>query len=476
MSTDYGAKLKELFEKEKTTLAEFAAAANAVGATLGTNQTYNAAFDKARKEFEAETAKIQAAVEEELKNSDAEIADLVSAANIRISVSAAVKTETQALIGKTLAAQQETLELEKGRAAAEDAEGKAPREDLASAGDADIAFYTKVGQTSTTIRSLLFTLSNKASTISQDDFNAVEASVQTLSKTEGIFGCQEAIKELTSLYQALADQLNARGDLISSNELNTSALGEFLNESAKLLQWCRQMKTDLEALTEPDHIQKFCSALEANYVAMDENFDTLSEMGASLLPNAVVKKTLIECNEVWLNLQIFAHEVLQHTLLEIHVRSKLEDEVRAFSSYSTKLNQLLTEVKTMLNLPQDDESKAVVQAVVAQTDQLQRDLAPHALLPDHLRDFSLRMECIRDNYTNLRRTVFGRMTFLSQQQPALLNASHRRREEYLSRMKDLKGWVEKKAQGESCQDIYNRVLKIKALIDREYEHVRNIQA
>jgi hypothetical protein len=234
------------------------------------------------------------------------------------------------------------------------------------------------------------------------------------------------------------------------------------------------MKTDLEALSEPDHIQKFCSALETNYPTMEENFDTLCEMGKGLLPNALVEKTMIECNEVWLNLQIFAHEVLQHTLLEIHARSKLEDEVRAFSGYSTRLNGLLKEVKDMLSLPQDEESKEVVRGVVQQTEQLQRDFTPHLLLADHLRDFSLRMECIRDNYSNLRRTVFGRLTFLSQQQLPLLNTSHRRREEYMSRMKDLKTWVEKKDLGESCSDIYSRVVKLKNLIDEEYEHLRKV--
>eukprot|EP00759_Apiculatamorpha_spiralis_P031260 PhF_6_TR32973/c0_g1_i1/m.48543 len=471
--SEQASKLVSLFQADQTKLAELSAQLNETS-TFAQHQDYNTAFDKSRKEFDAEAQKIQAFVEESLKKLEADKDAALAAAQADSSAATKLKTEASTLNEASFNAEDSIKQLNAQVGAAQTA--KISSNELSSFGEAEISFFADVNEATIKVRSASYNLVNKVKNVTKEDLEAIGALVTKVEKAAPS-SCEDTVKAVKAEYTNLVTLATRQSEDGSSTEQRLkvdTAKREFLDESAKLLQWCRQMKTDLEALIEPDHIQKFCALLENNYSTMEENFDTLCEMGRVILPDSQVEKALIECNEVWLNLQIFAHEVLQHTLLEIHARSKLEDEVRAFAGYSTRFNQLLKEVKDMLSLPQDEESKEVVKAILSQTENLQRDFTPHLLLADHLRDFSLRMECIRDNYSNLRRTVFGRLTFLSQQHLPLLNTSHRRRDEYVARMKDLKTWVEKKDLGESATDIYSRVLKIKALIDEEYEHVRRL--
>eukprot|EP00760_Papus_ankaliazontas_P032121 PhM_4_TR5643/c0_g1_i1/m.65725 len=473
-----GEQVLELYNKDTAQLDELQAIAVSEEATLAQHQDFNIAFDKSRKEFEEQAKAIQATVEERIAKAEADEAAAKSATTADRAATTKLNQELAAANEKLVATEAETKDLNSKLATL--AESKPSATALTSIGTEEVDFYDLYGAVLVDVKTVLYRAKNNLPAEEGGDLTALETRVTELEgkASSNVFGSQEATQEVRSLFdQARAALVGADEVAPSSTEMrlkNTTAYEDFVKESGKLLQWCRQQKTDLEALTEPDLIQKFCTALEGNYKTMYDNFEMLCSMGQDLMPNVSVEKTLMECNEVWLNLQIFAHEVLQHTMLEIHARSKLEDEVRAFSTYSTRFNETLKSLHEMFSLPMDDESKAVVASVLEQTEQLQKDFMPHLLLSDHLKEFSLRMECLRDNYNNLRRTVFARLTFLSQQQLPLLNTSHRRRDEYLSRMRELRTWVDKKDQGESCSDMYDRVLKMKDLIDKEYEHVRRM--
>lgn len=238
------------------------------------------------------------------------------------------------------------------------------------------------------------------------------------------------------------------------------------NERSRLLVWCRQQKTNLDAVTEHDHVQEFCASLLGNVPSMEENFTVLLERAEPLLSDTDVQKSLLEANEVWLNLQVSAYERLRHTLLEIHPKSKLEDEVREFSGYSAKIGLFFDHFAQLLSSPSDDESQKFVKPVLEECDKLRADFSSHSQLSNGMLEFSQRMECLRESYASLRRAVLSRLTFLASSVPALAT-SMRRKEEYVARMKDLKKWIEIKNQGESWKDIHQRVLSIKSLIETE---------
>ena len=234
-------------------------------------------------------------------------------------------------------------------------------------------------------------------------------------------------------------------------------LEKFMRDDAKLLQWCRQERTNMEAQSEPHHVQEFCASLIQNIGTMEENFSHLGDTGEALLPNKMVERALVEVNEVWLNLQINAYERQRHIMLEIHQKSKLENEVRAFSNFSTKLKLFFQETIHVLQIPTDHESIQVVAPVLKQCKQLLEQFTPHALLADHLADFSLRMEHIRDNYNLLRKTVFSKLTFLSTDRRVVDEVSTQRREEYLSKVDEIRSWLKVHSEGENWGSIHGKV-------------------
>ena len=275
---------------------------------------------------------------------------------------------------------------------------------------------------------------------------------------------------VASLIRDVSDLQAAADSKLASYAAKESAveegIKEFESERKRLLVWCRQQKTNLDAMVEPDHVQEFCASLLSNFPTMEENFSVLLEVAEPLLPNADVQNALVETNEVWLNLQVSAYERLRHTLLEIHPKSKLEDEVREFSAYSRRAGEFLDDFSRLLSTPSDAESQSFVQPVVQACEALRERFPAHEGLAAHLRDFSQRMECLRESYNSLRRAVFSRLTFLSSSVPALMT-SMRRKEEYVARMKELKRWIDVKSQGESWKDIHQRVLAIRELIEKE---------
>ncbi|KAJ9467882.1 hypothetical protein DIPPA_20247 [Diplonema papillatum] len=273
---------------------------------------------------------------------------------------------------------------------------------------------------------------------------------------------QQVKKAAETWNQILAVEDKRRKDMQSSLET-------FMLDDAKLLQWCRQERTNMEGQSEPHHIQEFCASLIRNIGTMEENFAHLAQKGEALLPNKMVERALVEVNEVWLNLQINAYERQRHIMLEIHKKSKLENEVRAFSSFSTKLKRFLEETIKVLEIPTDHESILVVAPVLKHCRELLDEFKPHALLADHLSDFSLRMEHIRDNYNVLRRTVFSKLTFLSTDRRTVDEVSGQRREEYLNKVHEIKRWVQAHSEGENWDSVHSKVKRVQEIVDKAIE-------
>eukprot|EP01063_Lacrimia_lanifica_P024446 TRINITY_DN32351_c0_g1_i1.p1 TRINITY_DN32351_c0_g1~~TRINITY_DN32351_c0_g1_i1.p1 ORF type:complete len:553 (+),score=315.43 TRINITY_DN32351_c0_g1_i1:48-1706(+) len=244
-------------------------------------------------------------------------------------------------------------------------------------------------------------------------------------------------------------------------------LQKFMKDDAKLLHWCRQERTNMEAQTEPHHVQEFCASLIQNIGTMEENFAHLGDTGEALLPNKLVERALVEVNEVWLNLQVNAYESQRHIMLEIHQKSKLENEVRAFAHFSTKLKRFFEETIKVLQIPTDSESIQVVAPVLSQCRKLLEEFAPHSLLADHLSDFALRMEHIRDNYQVLRQTVFSKLTFLSSDRRTVDEVASQRREEYLSKVAEIDQWLKLHTEGENWESIHTRVRRIQNMIEKQ---------
>lgn len=284
-------------------------------------------------------------------------------------------------------------------------------------------------------------------------------SVNDVSLTE----LEEQLDEIANLGLVASNSIHAHRQ---KREATQDGIQEFEAERKRLLTWCRQQKTNLDAMTEPEHVQEFCASLLGNFPTMEENFNVLLEVAEPLLPNIDVQNGLIETNEVWFHLQVSAFERLRQVLLEIHPKSKLEDEVREFSNFSRRIRDFLHEFSNLLSAPSDPESQSYVRPVVEQCEALILNLPAHEGLVGQLRLFSQRMEAARESYQSFRRAVLARLTFLSSSAPALTASMHRK-EEYISRMKDLKKWIDVKSQGESWRDIHQRVIAIRDLIEKE---------
>jgi hypothetical protein len=214
-------------------------------------------------------------------------------------------------------------------------------------------------------------------------------------------------------------------------------------------------------------VQEFCATLLDHSPAMEANLVVLLEMAEPLLPSPVVQAALLEANEVWLNLHIAAYERLRKTLIEVHERAKLEDEVRAYAGYSTQARDYVESLLKLLGDPATAESAELLRDFIKDAKDIKNELnGTHGALTAQLRDFALRMEGFRDNYANLRRAVFARLTFLASAVPTL-STSARRKEEYRERMQSLQRWVQAKSRGESWSDIRKRVEKLRVMVADE---------
>lgn len=293
--------------------------------------------------------------------------------------------------------------------------------------------------------------------------NVVEASGSFGQVDRSLVPVQTLLTESQNLAAAAESTIQAHQQ---KQDALRDGIKEFETERKRLLLWCRQQKTNLDAMSQPEHVQEFCASLLNNFSTMEENFVVLLEVAEPLLPHSDVQQALIETNEVWFNLQVSAYERLRHTLLEIHPKSKLEDEVREFSNYSRKVHEFLNQFAELLSAPSDPESQGYVRPVLDHCQQLQQMMQGHTSLHLQLKEFANRMESMRESYDGFRRAALSRLTFLANSAPTLA-ASMQRKEEYIARMKDLKKWIHVKAQGETWRDIHQRVVAIRELIEKE---------
>jgi hypothetical protein len=243
----------------------------------------------------------------------------------------------------------------------------------------------------------------------------------------------------------------------------TKLLGEFEADRAKLVQWCRQQVATLNNLQQPDHIQEFCASFHINTPVMESNFLILMEASDALLPNAEVERLLIEVAEVWLGLETFAFEKLRSTLLDLHGKSGIETAAQVWPEYSKRLKAFLVDAEQLLQMPTDPESQEVAQPLKEQCKQLQTDNDAHLLIVEHLADFSLREECIKEHYNAIHKTVFSKLTLLTQAFPALY--AYERKQEYTDRMSQLGQWIQSKSQNAAWKQLLGRVDGMKKLIE-----------
>mmetsp|Transcript_33130 Transcript_33130/g.38554 ORF Transcript_33130/g.38554 Transcript_33130/m.38554 type:complete len:474 (-) Transcript_33130:82-1503(-) len=336
-------------------------------------------------------------------------------------------------------------------------EGVANGDAMKMQSDTDVTFCDEGGALQNKLQSLksaLSALNAETAALSRNFVPVSELSVSSI-ETE-----LDAVSALTSTASQALTAYKVKKETVKDG------VQEFDNERKRLLLWCRQQKTNLDAMTEPEHIQDFCASLLSNYPTMEENFNVLLEVAEPLLPNSDVQSALVETNEVWFHLQVSAFERLRQTLLEIHPKSKLEDEVREFSLYNRRVREFLDYFQRLLATPSDDESQSFVRPVVDQCRAISVNFPPHEPLTLQLREFAQRTEAMRESYSSFRRAVLSRLTFLATSAPALA-ASIQRKDEYMKRMGELKKWIDVKSQGESWRDIHQRVLAIRELIDKE---------
>lgn len=261
---------------------------------------------------------------------------------------------------------------------------------------------------------------------------------------------------------ATVDDLAARWKkrIETSVSAREGEVAKFLRDDAKLLQWCRQERTNLEALKEPHHVQEFCASLIQNIGTMDDSFNFLAQKGQLLLPSREIAKALVEVNEVWLNLQLYAYERQTHIMLEIHQRSKLEDEVRAFAGFPQKVDGWLDSVKQTLEIPEDSVSKSVVREPLEECKSLKRELEKFGGFGDRVHEFSTRMESLRDNYATLRRSVLSRLTFMASERRTVSDLAEQRKREFVDRCDELRTWVTQQSEGTSWQDVNTQLKSV----------------
>jgi hypothetical protein len=267
-------------------------------------------------------------------------------------------------------------------------------------------------------------------------------------------------KELKDLYEKdgakLLREQARRQDYAQS-------VDKLLANQSQLLHWCRQQRAALDAQKEPDHIQEFCASLQNNIGVMETNFLVIMEMAEHLVPNPQVEKALIEVAEVWMALEVFAYEKLRTTLVDLHQKSGLEGECKLWAEYSLKFKKFLESAEHLLEMPTDAESKAVTKPVLDNCKQMLADHDLHLIIAEHLSDFALREECVKDHYSAIRRTIFSKLTLLTQS--FVGHQGYARKTEYTDRLAELSDWIECKSQNNAWKDLLARVDKMRKLVE-----------
>ncbi|CUG89779.1 Hypothetical protein, putative, partial [Bodo saltans] len=129
------------------------------------------------------------------------------------------------------------------------------------------------------------------------------------------------VADVQSLYtQVVADVAREH----SRRENNADTVADFMRNQAQLVHWCRSQKNALESVQDTDQVQELCTSFQNNISVMETNLLVLLELSEPFAPNPQVTQALIEVNEVWLNLAVYAFERMRDTLMELHAQSGVE--------------------------------------------------------------------------------------------------------------------------------------------------------
>ena len=241
------------------------------------------------------------------------------------------------------------------------------------------------------------------------------------------------------------------------------SLAKFLKSESQVVQWCRQQRAALEGVKDAQHIQEFCASFQNNVTVMETNFVVLMELSESLVPHPDVERAILEAAEVWLGLEVFVYEKLRSTLLDLHIKSGLEKEARSWASFSARFKKLLDDAMKVLEIPADAESQSLTTPVLERCKQLSNDHDPHLIITEHLADFSLREGCVKEHYDAIRRTIFSRLTLMTQTFHGQCN--YERKQEYTDRMAELSDWIQCKSQSTAWKELLARIERMKQLVE-----------
>ena len=297
------------------------------------------------------------------------------------------------------------------------------------------------------------------------------AAIATLSKQAEDYKAKGADVADAAALSASFDELKAlydkSGALLLREQARRSAYEQdvikVLESQNSLLHWCRQQRAALDGLKEADHIQEFCASLQNNIGRMETNFLVIMEMAEQLVPNPKVEKALIEVAEVWMALEVFAYEKLRTTLVDLHHKSGLEGECKLWAEFSVRFKKFLQDADRLLEMPTDEDSKALTRPTLETCKGLLSDHDLHLIITEHLSDFSLREECVKDHYAAIRRTIFSKLTLLTQS--FVGHQSYARKQEYTDRLAELSDWIDCKSQNNAWKDLLQRVEKMRLLVE-----------
>lgn len=272
---------------------------------------------------------------------------------------------------------------------------------------------------------------------------------------------QSAFDDVQTLYtQVVADVAREH----SRRENNADTVADFLRSQGQLVHWCRSQKNALESVEDPDQVQELCTSFQNNISVMETNLLVLLELSEPFAPNPQVTQALIEVNEVWLNLAVYAFERMRDTLMEQHAQSAVEVAAKRWlTEVNDPLRKFLEEAKALLQMPSDKESEAVARPALEKCSALLDDWNPHAVILEHLSDFNVREECLKEHYAAIRRAVFAKLTLLTQSFHG--QVQYPRRQEYTDRLGELTDWVQCKSQSGAWRQLLSRVEKMRQLIE-----------
>eukprot|EP00756_Hemistasia_phaeocysticola_P015267 Hpha_TRINITY_DN15396_c6_g2::TRINITY_DN15396_c6_g2_i2::g.88909::m.88909 len=295
-------------------------------------------------------------------------------------------------------------------------------------------------------KSTLAGLKESAQTLTQEGIAAADVSVESVEDL-----LDTVTKAAQEWQKRTQDEQKRRKD-------KASAVEKFIQDDAKLLQWCRQERSNFEAQREPAHQQEFCHSLLMNCGTVEENLKVIWQMGTPLLPDREVEKALVEINEVWLYLQLFAFEQHQRLMYEIHPTAKLEDEVRTFADFTTRLEAYL-----------DTVGERAEEDLVRQCKDLKRDLQEHANLPQQLKDFATRMEAIRANYKAFRQHVLAKLTFITDDDSRPEDRAAARQLEYAEKTAEIRAWGNSQGgeSAETWKGLHEKVTGLRELVAQQ---------